>query len=58
LIAIRFSSSVALITEAVPPRCMLALNSPGIASRCIVATTFPSITNKRKSLPFASLMNS
>ena len=33
LIAIRFSSLVTFMMDAVPPKWMLALNSPGIASR-------------------------
>jgi hypothetical protein len=55
LIAFLLHSS--FMTVAVPPRWILALNSPGIASLSEI-TTLPSITKQRMSLPFASLMNS
>src|SRR6056297_2765022 len=58
LTAVERSSGVILIRLAVPPRCRLERNSPGLAWRLIEATTLSPTTKQRISAPPASLMYS
>ena len=56
--AVERSSGVMRINDAVPPRCRLERNSPGLAWRFMVATTLSPMTKQRMSAPPASLMYS
>ncbi|MNB84157.1 hypothetical protein D3C75_310070 [compost metagenome] len=56
--AVMRSSGVILIRLALPPRCRLERNSPGLAWRFIAAITLSPTTKQRMSAPPASLMYS
>ena len=49
--AVERSSGVMRIRLAVPPRCRLERNSPGLAWRFMAATTLSPITKQRMSAP-------